>query len=77
MSKHWLSQFADVPALLAPSMREHFESAVMEIGPSGVIVHEIVEGLSRDELQQRTGAKLTFSPGCKVLTVPALAEVEA
>jgi len=57
--------------------RIYTDLAVMEIGPSGVIVHEIVEGLSREELQQRTGAKLTFSSGCKVLTAPPLADVEA
>jgi 3-oxoadipate CoA-transferase beta subunit len=49
----------------------------MEIGPAGVIVHEIVDGLSREELQQRTGAPLTFAPGCKAINAPALAEVEA
>ncbi len=56
--------------------RIYTDLAVMEIGPSGVIVHEIVEGLSREELQKLTGAPLTFSTGCKVLTAPPLAEVE-
>jgi hypothetical protein len=49
----------------------------MEIGPAGVIVHEIVDGLSRDELQKRSGAQLNFAPGCKVLNAPPLADVEA
>ncbi len=49
----------------------------MEIGPAGVIVHEIVEGISRDELQKRSGAPLTFAATCKVLTTPPLADVEA
>ncbi len=57
--------------------RIYTDLAVMEIGPSGVIVHEIVEGISRDELQKRSGAPLTFAPGCKVLTTPPLADVEA
>ncbi len=57
--------------------RIYTDLAVMEIGPSGVIVHEIVEGVSREELQQRSGAKLTFAPGCKVLAAPPLADVEA
>jgi 3-oxoadipate CoA-transferase beta subunit len=56
--------------------RIYTDLAVMEIGPSGVIVHEIVEGLSREELQQRSGAKLTFATGCKVLSAPPLADVE-
>jgi 3-oxoadipate CoA-transferase beta subunit len=57
--------------------RIYTDLAVMEIGPSGVIVHEIVDGLSREELQKRTGAQLSFAPGCKVLATPALADVEA
>jgi 3-oxoadipate CoA-transferase beta subunit len=57
--------------------RIYTDLAVMEIGPAGVIVHEIAEGLSREELQARTGAPLTFAPGCKVLTAPPLAEVAA
>jgi 3-oxoadipate CoA-transferase beta subunit len=57
--------------------RIYTDLAVMEIGPAGVIVHEIVDGLSREELQKRTGAQLTFAPACKVLTTPALADVEA
>ena len=56
--------------------RIYTDLAVMEIGPSGVIVHELVEGLSREELQKRSGAKLTFSTGCKVLTAPPLADAE-
>ena len=56
--------------------RIYTDLAVMEIGPSGVIVHEIVEGLSREELQKRSGAPLTFATGCKVLTAPPLADVE-
>lgn len=58
--------------------RIYTDLAVMEIAPSGgVIVHEIVEGMTREELQKRTGAPLTFAPGCKVLTAPPLAEVAA
>ena len=48
----------------------------MEIGSSGVVVHEIVEGLSREELQKLSGAPLTFAADCKALTAPPLAEVE-
>jgi hypothetical protein len=29
--------------------------------------------ISRDELQAKTGAKLTFAPDCKPLTAPAIA----
>ena len=58
--------------------RIYTDLAVMEIAPGGgVIVHEIVDGITREELQKRTGAPLTFAPGCKTLTVPPLAEVAA
>jgi 3-oxoadipate CoA-transferase beta subunit len=49
----------------------------MEIGAAGVIVHEIVDGISREDLQQRTGAPLTFAPGCKALVAPQLADIAA
>ena len=42
-----------------------------------ILMKEIVDGLSREELQQRTGAPLTFAPDCKAINAPALAEVEA
>lgn len=48
--------------------------AVMGIGPSGVIVHEIVEGVSQADLQALTGATLKFAPDCKMLVAPPLAE---
>lgn len=48
--------------------------AVMEIGPSGVIVHEIVAGVSQADLQKLTAATLNFAPDCKVLAAPPLAE---
>jgi 3-oxoadipate CoA-transferase beta subunit len=57
--------------------RVYTDLAVMEIGASGVIVHEIVDGLSREELQKRSGAPLTFAPGCKTMITPELADVEA
>lgn len=57
--------------------RIYTDLAVMEIGPQGVIVHEIVEGLSREDLQKRSGARLTFAPACKTLVAPPLAEVDA
>jgi 3-oxoadipate CoA-transferase beta subunit len=57
--------------------RVYTDLAVLEIGAQGVVVHEIVDGLSREELQKRTGAPLTFAPGCKTMTPPQLADVEA
>ncbi|ETR74856.1 3-oxoadipate CoA-transferase subunit B [Afipia sp. P52-10] len=57
--------------------RIYTDLAVMEINASGVLVREIAEGLSRDELQARTDAPLTFAADCKVLSAPPLAEVAA
>lgn len=41
-----------------------------------MVVHEIIDGLSREDLQKRTGAKLTFAPGCKVLATPEIADTD-
>jgi 3-oxoadipate CoA-transferase beta subunit len=56
--------------------RIYTDIAMITIEPSGMVVHEILEGLSRDELQKRTGAPLTFAPGCKVLTAPDIADTD-
>jgi 3-oxoadipate CoA-transferase, beta subunit len=48
--------------------------AVVDVTPLGFVVREIVAGLSREDLQSRTGAQLTFAPGCHVLDAPVLAE---
>lgn len=55
--------------------RIYTDIAVMEIGRSGVVVLDIVEGISREELQKRTGAKLTFAPDCKSFTAPPLPDI--
>ncbi len=39
---------------------------------SPIASHEMV-GISREELQAKTGAPLTFAPDCKPLTAPAIA----
>lgn len=39
--------------------------AVMEVGPEGLVVTEIIDGLSRSDLQERTGARLTFAEDCR------------
>lgn len=46
--------------------------AVVDISPDGFVVREILDGMSREELQARTGAKLAFAPDCGVLRAPAL-----
>jgi len=52
--------------------RIYTDLAVIEVTPDGFLVHEILEGLSRDTLQEKTDAPLSFSPDCGVLTAPDL-----
>lgn len=46
--------------------------AVVDVGLRGFVVREVLDGLSRDELQARTGAALHFAPDCGVLRAPPL-----
>jgi 3-oxoadipate CoA-transferase beta subunit len=50
--------------------RVYTDLAVIDIGPSGLVVHEMLEGLSEEELRRRTGAPLAFAPECRPLVVP-------
>ena len=56
--------------------RIYTDLAVVDVTPQGYVVAEMV-AISRDELQARTGAKLTFASDCKPLTAPAIALPEA
>ncbi len=49
------------PTGLACVNRIYTDLAVIEVTPDGLIVTEIVEGLSADELQRLTGVPLTFA----------------
>jgi 3-oxoadipate CoA-transferase beta subunit len=52
--------------------RVYTNLAVIDIEPGGMVVREMLEGLSEADLRQRTGAPLTFAPDCRALLVPAL-----
>ena len=39
----------------------------------GFVVREFVDGISREALQAKTSAPLTFAPDCKPLTAPPIA----
>jgi 3-oxoadipate CoA-transferase beta subunit len=56
--------------------RIYTDVAVITVEPDGMVVHEIVDGLSREDLQKRTGARLKFAPGCKVLATPEIADTD-
>ena len=47
--------------------RIYTDLAVIDVTKQGLVVHEMVEGLTRDELQQATGAALQFAPDVGVL----------
>lgn len=53
--------------------RIYTDLAVIDVTPKGFVVREFVEGLSREELQAKTGAPLTFAPDCKPLLAPPIA----
>ena len=46
--------------------------AVVDVTPTGFLVREILDGMGRDELQARTGARLSYAPDCGVLSAPML-----
>jgi 3-oxoadipate CoA-transferase beta subunit len=57
--------------------RVYTDIAVLSVTPQGFLVHEILPGISREELQRRTGAPLTFAADCKVLVTPDIALPDA
>jgi len=46
--------------------------SVIDVTPSGLLVREIVDGLSLEELQDKTGAPLAVSEDCRTLAAPEL-----
>ncbi|MFZ0849296.1 MAG: 3-oxoacid CoA-transferase subunit B [Hyphomicrobiaceae bacterium] len=52
--------------------RVYTDLAVIEVTPAGLLVREILSGMSRPELQGRTGAPLAFASDCRALVAPAL-----
>jgi 3-oxoadipate CoA-transferase beta subunit len=46
--------------------------AVVDVTPSGFLVREMLGGMSRAELQARSGARLAFADDCGVLAAPPL-----
>jgi 3-oxoadipate CoA-transferase beta subunit len=53
--------------------RIYTDIAVIEVTKQGFLVTDILGGLSREELQSRTGAKLGFAANCRTLTAPPIA----
>ena len=56
--------------------RVYTDLAVIEVGPAGFLVHEVLEGMTREELQTRSGAPLAYAPDCRPLAAPPLSYAE-
>ncbi|MDX2156143.1 MAG: 3-oxoacid CoA-transferase subunit B [Hyphomicrobiaceae bacterium] len=52
--------------------RVYTDLAVVDIGTDGTVVRELIPGLSRAALQERTGVPLTFAADCRDLVTPDL-----
>jgi acyl CoA:acetate/3-ketoacid CoA transferase beta subunit len=52
--------------------RVYTDLAVVEITPAGMVVREMLEGLSEADLQSKTGAPLTFASDLRPLTAPSI-----
>jgi 3-oxoadipate CoA-transferase beta subunit len=55
--------------------RIYTDLAVVDVTADGFVVREILDGLTREDLQARSGAKLAFASDCGVLRAPAIEEV--
>jgi 3-oxoadipate CoA-transferase beta subunit len=53
--------------------RVYTDLAIIDITPAGMVVREVLDGISEAELRARTGAPLTFAPDCRALAAPAIA----
>lgn len=64
--------------LTAPACvtRIYTDLAVIWRDAEGFLVKELIAGLSREDLQARTGAPLRFADDCGVLSAPAIADKE-
>lgn len=52
--------------------RVYTDLAVVDVTADGFLVREVLDGLSRDDLQARTGARLAFADDCGALVAPKL-----
>jgi 3-oxoadipate CoA-transferase, beta subunit len=46
---------------------------VLDVTPAGLVVREMLAGLSETDLRARTGAPLAFAPDCRPLVTPDIA----
>jgi len=53
--------------------RIYTDLAVVDATPAGMVVREMLAGLSEADLRARTGAPLVFAPDCRALVTPDIA----
>jgi 3-oxoadipate CoA-transferase, beta subunit len=53
--------------------RVYTDLAVIDITSAGMMVREVLAGMSEADLRERTGAPLTFAPDCRPLVAPPIA----
>ena len=53
--------------------RVYTDLAVVDITAAGMVVREILDGMSETGLRERTGAPLTLAPDCRPLVAPVIA----
>jgi 3-oxoadipate CoA-transferase beta subunit len=52
--------------------RVYTDLAVVDITATGMVVREMLDGMSEADLSERTGARLTFAPDCRPLVAPPI-----
>jgi 3-oxoadipate CoA-transferase beta subunit len=56
--------------------RVYTDLAVVDITPDGMVVREMLDGMTEADLRARTGAPLVFAPDCRPLVAPPIAQRE-
>jgi 3-oxoadipate CoA-transferase beta subunit len=56
--------------------RIYTDLAVVDVAPSGFVVRDLLEGLTRADLADRTAAPLAFAPDCRALAAPPLPDTD-
>ncbi len=56
--------------------RVYTDLAVIDIAHDGMVVREMLDGMTEADLRARTGAPLVFAPDCRPLVAPPIAQPE-
>jgi 3-oxoadipate CoA-transferase beta subunit len=56
--------------------RVYTDLAVIEVTHDGMVVREMLDDMTEAELRARTGAPLVFTPNCRPLVAPPIAQPE-